>query len=72
MSYWSSNETKALVEAWKESMVEHQLNEVPIVRNSFLYMEIVEKMEVQSYDKKDWKQCRTKMKGLVTKYRKVR
>ena len=34
MSYWSSNETKALVEAWKESMIEHQLNEVPIVRDS--------------------------------------
>ena len=53
-------------------MVEHQLNEVPILHNSFLYMEIVEKMEVQGYDKKEWKQCRTKMKGLVTKYRKVR
>ena len=36
--HWSSNETKALVLAWKERMVENQMNDMPIVRNS---MEIV-------------------------------
>ena len=41
MAYWSNSETKALVESWKESMVEHQLNELPIVRNKFLCMDIV-------------------------------
>ena len=41
MAYWSNSETKALVESWKVSMVEHQLNELPIVCNKFLYMDIV-------------------------------
>ena len=72
MAYWSNSETKALVESWKESMVEHQLNELPIVRNKFLYMDIVSRMNKQGYTSKDWKQCRTKLKGLVSKYRKVR
>ena len=67
MTYWSSNETKALVLAWKETMVENQLNDMPIARNSMIYMEIVQRMERQGYEKKNWKQCRTKMKGLVSK-----
>ena len=53
MTYWSSNETKTLVLAWKETMVENQLNDMPIVRNSMIYMEIVQRMERQGYEKKN-------------------
>ena len=51
--------------------MQHNINEIPVVRNSFLYMEVVEKMEKSGHTSKTWKQCRTKIKGLVTKYRKV-
>ena len=70
-SYWSADETKCLVASWKDAMVQHNINEIPITRNSFLYMEIADKMACHGFINKDWKQCRTKIKGLVTKYRKV-
>lgn len=71
MSYWSCDETKCLVEAWKEVMVQQNIDEIPVVRNCFLYIEIQKKMAEHGYNAKTWKQCRTKIKGLVTKYRKV-
>ena len=71
MAHWTRNETKSLVSYWKEVMIEHNINEIPIVRNSFLYMEIADLMERNGYTNKTWKQCRTKIKGLVSRYRKV-
>ena len=50
-------------------MIEHNINGIPIVRNGFLYMEIADLMERNGYTNKIWKQCRTKIKGLVSRYR---
>ena len=70
-SYWGTGETKCLVESWKETMVQNNINEIPVSRNSYLYMQVCEKMKKNGYSNKTWKQCGTKIKGLITRYRKV-
>ena len=66
---WSTQETKTLVSIWGEADVQSQLDGV--IRNKVIYEKISRKMEAAGYPR-TWQQCRTKIKNLTHKYRKVR
>ena len=64
---WSAEETKALISLWGQANVQSQLDGV--TRNRSIYEKIARDLE--GYDR-TWQQCRTKIKNLTQKYRKVR
>ena len=66
---WSTQETKMLVSIWGEADVQSQLDGV--IRNKVIYEKISRKREVAGFPR-TWQQCRTKIKNLTHKYRKVR
>ena len=68
-SGWNTEETKAIVGVWGEANVQKQLDGV--ARNRVVYEGIAAEMEKLGY-KRSWEQCRTKIKNLTHKYRKVR
>ena len=65
---WSNAATRALIAIWGESSVQEKLDSVTC--NKVIYEDIAEKLRVQGF-KYAWKQCRTKVKNLAQKYRKV-
>ena len=65
---WSNEATHALVSLWGEANVQEKLDSVS--RNRTIYEGIAEGMRKAGYDY-TWKQCRTKVKNLTQKYRKV-
>ena len=65
---WRVEETRALVSLWGQANVQSELDIV--VRNRTIYERIAREMRALGYDRM-WQQCRTKIKNLTQKYRKV-
>ena len=65
---WNVEETKALIAIWGQENVQSQLDRVH--RNRDVYQRIAMELEDNGYVK-TWQQCRTKIKNLTQKYRKV-
>jgi len=65
---WSVEETKALIAVWGQESVQNQLERVH--RNRDVYQRISMELEEYGYEK-SWQQCRTKVKNLTQRYRKV-
>ena len=65
---WTSNETKAFIGIWGEEEIQNALDGV--VRNKTIYQKVAVAMGELGYIK-TWQQCRTKIKNLVQKYKKV-
>lgn len=65
---WNVEETKALIAIWGQENVQSQLDRVH--RNRDVYQRIAMELEDTGYVK-TWQQCRTKIKNLSQKYRKV-
>ena len=62
MAGWSSEATKALISIWGEQNIQEQLDGV---------RKIAAAMRAKGH-RFDYKQCRTKVKNLTAKYRKVK
>ena len=65
---WNVEETKALIAIWGEENVQSQLDRAHSNRD--VYQRIAMELEDIGYVK-TWQQCRTKIKNLTQKYRKV-
>ena len=65
---WSAQETKALLDVWGADSVQRELD--GIVRNRTVYMKVASGLAELGYDR-TWQQCKTKVKNLVQRYRKV-
>ena len=65
---WTSAETQALIAIWGEEEIQNALDGV--VRNKTIYLKVARAMDELGHAK-TWQQCRTKVKNLVQKYRKV-
>ena len=66
---WNEDVTKALIGIWGQESVQSQLDSV--VRNRAIYEKVAKKLEEAGYER-TWQQCRTKIRNLTQKYRKVR
>ena len=62
-------EVKSLPAIWNDSKIQEDLDGA--VRNKAVYEKIAQKMKEQGHQR-DWKQCRSKVKNLKTKYREVK
>ena len=65
---WSGEETKALLDVWGANSVQSQLD--GIVRNKLVYHKVASDQAELGYEH-TCQQCKTKIKNLVQKYRKV-
>ena len=65
---WTNNETKTLLSLQGDESVQRKLDKAH--RNRDIYEAIARDMAEQGYER-TWQQCRTKIKNLVQKYRKV-
>lgn len=65
---WTSDETVALLSVWGEEKVQQML--AGVKRNRIVYEGIAARMGELGWER-TWEQCRTKMKNLVSRYRKV-
>ena len=65
---WSNEETGALLGIWGAADVQSQLDGV--VRNKTIYQRIATAHGLVSYER-TWQQCKTKIKNMVQKYKKV-
>ena len=65
---WSNDETKALVAIWGDADVQNQLDGV--ARNKPVYQKIATQLADAGFHR-SWEQCKTKIKNLTQKYRKV-
>ena len=68
-SRWFNEETKTLISLWGEENIQQQLDGA--VRNKTIYEDIAKKMSNYGY-KRDWTQCRNKIKNLKKEYRTVK
>ena len=66
---WSSEETQALISVWGQAKVQIQLDGVQ--RNRVIFEGIAKQMQEMGYAR-TWQQCRTKIKNMTQRYRKVR
>ena len=66
---WSADATRALVSVWSQQNVQNELDGVS--RNRAIFERIARELRNKGYEK-TWQQCRTKIKNLTQKYRKVR
>ena len=66
---WSTEATRALVSVWSQENVQSELDGVS--RNRTIFERISKELRDKGYEK-TWQQCRTKIKNLTQKYRKVR
>ena len=60
-SRWLDDETKTLISVWGEENVQQQLDGA--VRNKTVYEQVAKKMNNYGY-KRDWVQCRNKIKNF--------
>ena len=65
---WSAEETRALVGVWGQQNVQSELDGV--TRNRTVFERIAKEMRELGFERK-CQQCRTKIKNLTQKYRKV-
>lgn len=66
---WSTEATRSLVSVWSQENVQNELDGVS--RNRTIFERISKELRNKGYEK-TWQQCRTKIKNLTQKYRKVR
>lgn len=67
-SGWSKAETQSLIGIWGEEKIQRTLDGV--VRNKTIYQKVAVAMNSLGHSK-SWQQCRTKIKNLVQRYKKV-
>ncbi len=67
-SGWSVDETRALLGIWGDADIQSMLDGV--ARNHLVYQKIDSSLADLGYER-TWEQCRTKIKNLIQKYRKV-
>lgn len=67
-SGWSKAETQSLIGIWGEEKIQRALDGV--VRNKTIYQKVAVAMNSLGHSK-SWQQCRTKIKNLVQRYKKV-
>ena len=65
---WSAEETRELITMWGQENVQSQLDTV--ARNRVIFKNIVKELGKIGYAR-TWQQCRTKIKNLTQRYRKV-
>lgn len=65
---WTDEETRALVAIWGAADVQSQLDGV--MRNKAIYQKIAAALADLGFER-TWQQCKTKIKNLTQKYRKV-
>ena len=65
---WGEGETNALIEVWGAAEVQSQLDAVSDI--IIIYQRISRDLQQLGYTK-TWQQCKTKIKNLTQKYRKV-
>ena len=65
---WSAAETRDLISVWEHANVQNELDGV--TRNRTILDRIAKEMSELGHEK-TWKQCRTKVKNLTQRYRKV-
>ena len=65
---WTTEETRALVSVWGQANVQSELDGV--TRNRSVFEGIAKELSDMGIEK-TWQQCRTKIKNLTQKYRKV-
>ena len=65
---WTNEATRALVSVWSLENVQSELDGV--ARNRSIFERIARALAAKGYEK-TWQQCRTKIKNLTQKYRKV-
>ena len=65
---WSVEETRALLGVWGDANVQSQLDGV--VSNKIIYEKIVAALHELGYER-TWQQCKTKIKNMVQRYKKV-
>lgn len=68
-SGWTDNETRALLQVWSEESVQRKLNTVS--KKKPIYDAIARKLGEMGYTKTG-EQCKTKIKNLLARYRKVK
>ena len=68
MLWNSAEETRALVGVWGQQNVQSELDGV--TRNRTVFERIAKEMRELGFER-TWQQCRTKIKNLTQKYRKV-
>jgi len=67
--HWVEGETKALISVWGSEEVQSLLNGA--VRNKAIYERISRELAENGVER-SWKQCRDRIKNLLTKYRKTK
>ena len=65
---WNTEETRTLISIWGEESIQSKLDKAH--RNRDVFERIAREMSDVGYEK-SWQQCRTKIKNLAQKYRKV-
>ena len=65
---WNTEETRTLISIWGEESIQSKLDKAH--RNRDVFERIARKMSDVGYEK-SWQQCRTKIKNLTQKHRKV-
>ena len=65
---WSTEETQTLISIWGEESIQTKLDKAH--QNHDIFEKIACEMSDVGYEK-SWHQCRTKIKNLTQKYRKV-
>ena len=65
---WNTEETRTLISIWGEESIQSKLDKEH--RNRDVFERIAREMSDVGYEK-SWQQCRTKIKNLTQKYRKV-
>ena len=65
---WSTEETRALLDVWGADNVQCSLDRV--VRNRTVYQRVANGLAELGFEQ-TWQQCKTKVKNLVQRYRKV-
>ncbi len=65
---WYSEATRALINIWGQTDVQSKLDSVK--RNKDIFLQVARDLQDLGYHW-TWEQCRTKIKNLTQKYRKV-
>ena len=65
---WTTEETGALVSIWGQANVQNELD--GIASNRTVFEKIAKEMAELGFER-TWQQCRTKVKNLTQKFRKV-
>ena len=65
---WTYDQTKALISIWGQEDVQRELDGV--TRNRTIYEKVASELRKVGVEK-TWQQCRSKVKNLTFRYRKV-